>query len=397
MTVCLLMICLLFSGFGNIRARAEESVEAPKELYARSAVLMDADSGRVLFGKEEEKIRPMASTTKIMTCILALENQEEGQVVTASAYASGRPKVRLGVREKEQFYLKDILYSLMLESHNDSAVVIAEGISGTVEEFAKLMNQKAGELGCKDTHFVTPNGLDESDEGGAHSTTARDLATIMRYCIMQSPCREEFLEITQTKNYQFSDVEGKRNFSCVNHNAFLDMMEGALTGKTGFTSDAGYCYVGAVRRDDRTFIVALLACGWPNNKGYKWKDTRKLMEYGIAGYQYRDVWEDVTLPEVAVLQGVKEERPYETELSVPVQVAGKEEIPVLLREDEGVKVSTDVKDSLKAPVSEGEVVGSVRYLLEGEEIASYEVVTTEAVRERDLKWALLWITRLAFL
>ena len=397
MTVCLLMICLLFSGFGNIRARAEESVEAPKELYARSAVLLDADSGRVLFGKEEEKIRPMASTTKIMTCILALENQEEGQVVTASAYASGRPKVRLGVREKEQFYLKDLLYSLMLESHNDSAVVIAEGISGTVEEFAKLMNQKAGELGCEDTHFVTPNGLDESDEGGAHSTTARALATIMRYCIMQSPCREEFLEITQTKNYQFSDVEGKRNFSCVNHNAFLDMMEGALTGKTGFTSDAGYCYVGAVRRDDRTFIVALLACGWPNNKGYKWKDTRKLMEYGIAGYQYRDVWEDVTLPEVAVLQGVKEERPYETELSVPVQVAGKEEIPVLLREDEGVKVSTDVKDSLKAPVSEGEVVGSVRYLLEGEEIASYEVVTTEAVRERDLKWALLWITRLAFL
>ena len=391
------MICLLFSGFGNIRTRAEESVEAPKELYARSAVLMDADSGRVLFGKEEEEIRPMASTTKIMTCILALENQEEGQVVTASAYASGRPKVRLGVREKEQFYLKDLLYSLMLESHNDSAVVIAEGISGTVEEFAKLMNQKAGELGCEDTHFVTPNGLDESDEGGAHSTTARDLATIMRYCIMQSPCREEFLEITQTKNYQFSDVEGKRNFSCVNHNAFLDMMEGALTGKTGFTSDAGYCYVGAVRRDDRTFIVALLACGWPNNKGYKWKDTRKLMEYGIAGYQYRDVWEDVTLPEVAVLQGVKEERPYETELSVPVQVAGKEEIPVLLREDEGVKVSTDVKDSLKAPVSEGEVVGSVRYLLEGEEIASYEVVTTEAVRERDLKWALLWITRLAFL
>ena len=120
MTVCLLMICLLFSGFGNIRARAEESVEAPKELYARSAVLMDADSGRVLFGKEEEEIRPMASTTKIMTCILALENQEEGQVVTASAYASGRPKVRLGVREKEQFYLKDLLYSLMLESNNDS-------------------------------------------------------------------------------------------------------------------------------------------------------------------------------------------------------------------------------------------------------------------------------------
>ncbi len=397
MTVCLLMICLLFSVPGKISVRAEESTEAPQELYARSAVLMDADSGRVLFGKEENEIRPMASTTKIMTCILALENLEEGQVVTASAYAAGRPKVRLGVKEQERFYLKDLLYSLMLESHNDSAVVIAEGISGTTSDFAELMNRKARELGCEDTHFVTPNGLDESDEGGAHSTTARDLATIMRYCIMQSPCREEFLAITQTRNYQFSDVEGKRNFSCVNHNAFLDMMEGALTGKTGFTSEAGYCYVGAVRRDERTFIVALLACGWPNNKGYKWKDTRKLMEYGIDSYQYRDVWEDVALPEVPVRQGVEEENPYETELSVPVRVEGKEEIPVLLGGDEGVEIKTEVKDSLTAPVSKGDVVGSVRYLLEGEEIASYEVVAGESVRERDLNWALLWITRLTLL
>ncbi len=397
MTVYLLMICMLLSGLGNNLAFAEESKEEPKELYARSAVLMDADSGRVLFGKEEQEIRPMASTTKIMTCILALENGEEGQVVTASAYAAGRPKVKLGVKDQEQFYLRDLLYSLMLESHNDSAVVIAEGISGTVEEFAKLMNQKAGELGCKDTHFVTPNGLDESDEGGVHSTTARDLAAIMRYCIMQSPCREEFLEITQTKNYQFTDVEGKRNFSCVNHNAFLDMMDGVISGKTGFTSEAGYCYVGALERDGRTFIVALLACGWPNNKGYKWKDTRKLMEYGIANYQYRDVWKDTVLPDVEVKQGVKEERPYETQLKIPVYVTGKEEIPVLLRADEEVEIKTEIEDSLTAPVSEGDVVGSVQYVLEGEEIASYQIVTGEEVRERNLQWALLWITRLTLL
>ena len=397
MTVWSLVICLLLTGLGNILVRAEENAGAPKELYARSAVLMDADSGRVLFGKEENELRPMASTTKIMTCILALENQEEGQVVTASAYAAGRPKVKLGVRDQEKFYLKDLLYSLMLESHNDSAVVIAEGISGTVEEFAKLMNQKAKELGCMDTHFVTPNGLDESDEGGIHSTTARDLAMIMRYCIMESPCREEFLEITRTKNYQFSDVEGGRSFSCVNHNAFLDMMEGALTGKTGFTSDAGYCYVGALERDGRTFIVALLACGWPNNKSYKWKDTRKLMEYGIANYQYRDVWEDVDLPQVEVKTGVEEKTPYETELFVPVRVEEKEEIPVLLREDEGVEIKTEVEDTLTAPVREGDVAGSVRYLLDGEEIASYQIVAGEDVRERDFNWAVRWITRLALL
>ncbi len=397
MIVWSLVICLLLSGYGNILVGAEERAKAPTELYARSAVLMDADSGRVLFGKEENELRPMASTTKIMTCILALENQEEGQVVTASAYAAGRPKVKLGVKDQEQFYLKDLLYSLMLESHNDSAVVIAEGISGTVEEFAKLMNQKAEELGCHDTHFVTPNGLDDSDEDGIHSTTARDLAAIMRYCIMQSPKREEFLEITRTKNYQFSDVEGSRRFSCVNHNAFLYMMEGALTGKTGFTSDAGYCYVGALERDGRTFIVALLACGWPNNKSYKWKDTRKLMEYGIANYQYRDVWEDVALPDVKVKNGVEEKMPYETELLVPVQVEGKDEISLLLRADEGVQVKTELKDSLRAPVHEGDVVGNVRYFLEGEEIASYQVVTKKDVRERDMNWALLWITKLALL
>ncbi|MEZ3486733.1 MAG: D-alanyl-D-alanine carboxypeptidase [Lachnospiraceae bacterium] len=392
--LCSLVICCLVTWFGEIRARAEENGDVPGQLYARSAVLIDADSGRVLFGKEESEIRPMASTTKIMTCILALENQEEGQVVTASGYAAGQPKVRLGVREQEQFYLKDLLYSLMLESHNDSAVVIAEGIAGTVEEFAAMMNQKAVSLGCMDTHFVTPNGLDGSDEAGIHATTARDLAMIMRYCISQSPCREEFLEITRTKNYQFTDVEGKRNFSCVNHNAFLDMMEGALSGKTGFTSDAGYCYVGALKRDNRTFIVALLACGWPNNKGYKWKDTRKLMEYGIANYEYRDVWEDVELPGIQVTEGVMEEDPYETGIQIPVHMEEKAEIPVLLREDEAVEVKTEIRERIGAPVREGEQVGQVRYILDGKEVASFDVVTEKAVRKRDLRWAVSWVLQM---
>ena len=319
----------------------------------------------------------MASTTKIMTCILALENRQEDQIVTASANAAGQPKVRLGVRDQEQFYLKDLLYSLMLESHNDSAVVIAEGIAGTTEEFAKLMNQKAQELGCNDTHFVTPNGLDASDEGGVHSTTARDLAVIMRYCITQSPCSEEFLEITRTKSYQFANMDGSRNFSCNNHNAFLDMMEGALSGKTGFTADAGYCYVGALKRDDRTFIVALLACGWPNNKGYKWTDTRKLMEYGIANYEYRNVWEDVELPEMEVDGGIEEKDPYECEIRIPLSVKGKEEIPVLLRADEACEVQTEVEESLTAPVRKGDAAGRVRYLLNGEEIAFMSFPTSD--------------------
>ena len=163
---------------------------------------------------------------------------------------------------------------------------MAEGVAGSVEKFAEKMNAKAAEIGCKDTHFITPNGLDAKDAEGVHSTTAKDLAKIMRYCIMISTEKETFLEVTRAKEYQFQDTEKKRSFSCHNHNAFLDMMDGALSGKTGFTADAGYCYVGSLRRDKRTFIVALLACGWPNNKGYKWKDTRKLMEYGPVSYTH---------------------------------------------------------------------------------------------------------------
>ena len=122
--------------------------------------------------------------------------------------------------------------------------------------------------GGTEAHFVTPNGLDGEDVGGVHSISAADLAKIMSYCVLRSPKAAEFLAITQMPVYSFSDAEGKGNFSCSNHNAFLQMMDGAISGKTGFTGDAGYCYVGALQSEDRTFVVALLACGWPNNKNY---------------------------------------------------------------------------------------------------------------------------------
>lgn len=393
--VCSFLIFFLFLQFGNLIAKAEEDKDEPKQLHAQSAVLMDADSGRVLYGKEENQIRPMASTTKIMTCILALEEMEKNQMVTISDYAAEQPKVHLGVQSQERYYLKDLLYSLMLESHNDSAVAIAEGIAGSVESFADRMNRKAKELGCNHTYFVTPNGLDDSDEEGTHSTTARDLAMIMRYCMMQSPMKEEFLEITQTRSYQFTDVDGKRNFTCTNHNAFLDMMEGALTGKTGFTADAGYCYVGGLRQNGKTFIVALLACGWPNHKSYKWEDTRALMEYGLNEYEYRNVWQEVSIPDVFVTNGVRKQSPFESNIQIEAHVDGKEDIPVLLRDDEQVKVQTEVESSVEAPVVKGETLGIVRYILEGEEIASYDVIADESIEKRTFKWCMCWILKCA--
>ncbi len=383
----MVVTALLIAGHPSCAVGADES-QVPEELsqlYARSAVLMDADSGRILFGKDEDAKRPMASTTKIMTCILALENGDTGDVVTASEHAASQPKVRLGVQVQEEFKLGDILYSLMLESHNDSAVVIAEHIGGSVEAFADMMNAKAKEIGCEDTYFVTPNGLDGFDDGGTHSTTAADLARIMKYCIHDSPQKEAFLQITQTQNYSFTNVEGTRNFSCNNHNAFLGMMDGALSGKTGFTGDAGYCYVGALEREGRTFIVALLACGWPNNKGYKWTDTKKLMTYGIEHYQYRSVWEDADLSPIKVINGIPDSGQVKGVSSVKVSMP-KEELNLLLREDEQVEVEVKKEDSLEAPVGKGTLVGSARYYLNGDLIKEYEIKTSEDVKERTFTW-----------
>lgn len=368
---------------------SQEIGNEPKELYAQSAVLIDADSGRILFGKDERKVRPMASTTKIMTCILALENMTEGQKAKVSAKAAGQPKVRLGVRSGEEYYLKDLLHSLMLESHNDSAVVIAETIGGSVEGFAAMMNERARELGCTDTHFVTPNGLDREDEGGAHSTTAADLARIMKYCITQSPKKEEFLSVTRAKSYEFASIDGKRRFSCNNHNLFLTMMEGALSGKTGFTAKAGYCYVGALKRDERTFIVALLACGWPNNKGYKWKDTKKLMEYALENYEYRDVRQEVPKEEIPVNGGVNPEDDFDFNCKVHAGIKAEDqedEIRVLLRKDEEVTTEKKVEKSVAAPVKKGEHVGEFTYMLEGKEIKTLDIVTLDSIEKRDKAW-----------
>jgi len=402
--------------------------QAPKEteLYAKSAVLMDAATGRVLYEKNGQEILAMASTTKIMTCILALEVADMEAVVDISAYAASMPKVRLGVKKGEQYRLGDLLYSLMLESHNDVAVAIAEHIGQeflskelqeksvadyTIEEskeavaaFADLMNEKALELGCENSWFITPNGLDATEtfhqkDGTTfekiHSTTATDLATIMSYCVLHSPKKDEFLKITQTVSYSLSSREG-RNFFCANHNAFLSMMEGAISGKTGFTNKAGYCYVGALERDGRTYIVALLACGWPNNKGYKWSDTKKLMQHGIEDFLYQafeESNEKIQIPEqIPVLNGQTEYIGQQAYVGTQIVEAEPEALRfgtvdgLLLGAEEEIELEYDLVSALQAPVRKGEVVGRINYMVAGKCYKYQEVIITADVPEIDLEW-----------
>ncbi len=389
-TAVIWLAAILFYTGGHTYAEAQE--DTVQDLYAVSAVLMDGDSGRVLYEKNGEEVRPMASTTKIMTCILALENSSPDEIVEVSAYAQSMPDVQLNMMQGEQYRLNDLLYSLMLESHNDTAVAIAEHVAGSVEQFAELMNEKAKEIGCKHTHYVTPNGLDGTDEEGIHATTAEDLALVMAYCVGESPKKEEFLKITGASSYTFSNLEGSRTFTCNNHNAFLNMMEGALSGKTGFTSAAGYCYVGALRRDDRTFIVALLGCGWPNNRSYKWSDTRKLMQYGLENYEYRAFKRegDVKIPKIEVEKGQGDHFQQSVQIQpilIPDQSGGAED-GVLMRKDEKVERIFEMVDHLKAPVEAGKTVGSIRYVVDGVTWRQDLIVTEQTVEKIDFSWCL---------
>lgn len=381
------VLALLFLAAVCIRpvlAYAEETPFVPGDppkLYARAAALIDGDSGRLLYGKNADEILPMASTTKLMTCILALEYGNLTDPVTVSEYAASMPDVQLNIRPGETYRLEDLLYSLMLESHNDSAAAVAEHIGGSVEGFARMMNQKARDIGCGDTYFITPNGLDaaDADTGRVHSTTARELALILRYCMCQSPKKEEFLTITRAPSRTFSDLEGTRSFSCVNHNALLTSMEGAVTGKTGFTNDAGYCYVGAVKRGDRLFLVSLLACGWPPQKNYKWQDVGKLVRYGETTFEKREiVREELSFSPVPVENGTAKT----AELSM--EAPGTEPLVLLMGEGEPVTVRTKLPKRLEAPFPAGLVVGQVDYYVNGTLVESLPVKTADGVSRRTL-------------
>lgn len=372
--VALGICCTLFILIQNPAAAAETGQQEEKEklsLNARAAVLMDADSGRILYGKNETMAFPMASTTKIMTLIVALEHNEPDQIVMASAGASAMPEVRLGVHEGERYRMEDLYYAMMLESFNDAAMMIAEGTVGSVENFAELMNEKAISLGCTQTYFITPNGLDAADEKGVHSSTAEDMAKIMRYAIDN----EDFLKITQTADYSFTDCDRKRSFEVHNKNVLLTMMDGVLSGKTGYTADAGYCYVCAVKKDDRTFIAALLGSGWPPHKGYKWSDVQTLLDYGDKNYRYQtiDISKGVPDRQVHVMNG---------EQDFATVRAKQTNYRFLLSSEDKVHVESVLPGQLEAPVEAGQPVGSIQVFVNGDLMTENDYVTINKIDAR---------------
>ena len=239
-------------------------------LSSDCALLINANTGKVVYAKNENVRHANASTTKIMTCILALENCKLNEKVTFSPYAASIEPSKLYANAGEVFYLKDLLYSLMLPSHNDTAVAIAEHVSGSTAKFVDLMNKKAAAIGCTNTHFATPNGL---DFGYDHYTTASDLAKIARYAIK----RNMFRKLISTGYYSFSNLNTGRTYYIGTTNALLGTLPGVQGMKTGYTNKAGYCFVGlSYSQKGNTYISVVLG---GSSSASRWEDSRRLLTY----------------------------------------------------------------------------------------------------------------------
>ena len=350
---------------------AAETAKAPS-VEALGAVLMDLDTGRVLWEKDARKPLAMASTTKIITCIVALENADLKSMATVSKRAASAPDVQLHLQAGEEISLEALLYAMMLQSSNDAAVAVAEHVGGTVEDFCRMMTQKAQAIGAADTVFETPNGLD----GENHHSTAYDLAMIARYALQN----EQFKQIICMPAY--TAHSSRTTYVVANKNRLLNELSGANGIKTGFTGKAGHCFVGSAERDGLRLISVVLGSGWgAHGKEQKWVDTKRLLEYGFASYEYAEV---LKIGDDAGRVGVERSR---TD-GVDVYYAQSICIPMTEAEKENISVVPRLPETVRAPIAAGDVVGTADIFIEGTLYRTVDICAEEGAERHDLKTSL---------
>lgn len=333
-------------------------------LGAQGAALVDGNSGRLLWGKNAEEPLAMASTTKIMTAILVLENANLDEVVTVSKNAARQPEVHMDLKAGEQWKVGDLLSVMMLRSYNDTAVALAEHVSGSVDEFCQLMTEKAGEIGAEDTIFGSPNGLDSQIPFAKHHSTAKDMSLIAAYALKN----EDFCKIIAQPEVTIGEVTGKRQCQVTNSDRFLREFQGAMGVKTGFTNKAGHCFVGAVERDGVRLVTTVLGSGWGNGgKEKKWTDTKALMNYGFATFfPYEVATQGQNCGEISVLHSQVGE----------VGAVLKEGYQGLFSKEEQEKIhlSVSLPESIEAPIQVGQQIGNAQLKLGDELLAEIPVI-----------------------
>ena len=271
-----------FENFSDISSviNASSEIVAEPTINSRAAIVYDRSSGTILFGKNENEKRKMASTTKIMTAIVVIEKSNLEDIVTVSSKAAGTGGSRLGLHTDDKISVLNLLYGLLLCSGNDAAVALAEYVGGDVSGFADLMNSKASNLGLTSTHFVSPHGLDDDD----HYTTAYELALITDYALKN----ETFRNLVGTKNYTISINGYPKNLS--NTNELLGNLDGVYGVKTGFTNGANRCLVTSVKRDNMDLICIVLGA---DTKKDRTRDSSQLIEYAFKNFELIDIKEKV--------------------------------------------------------------------------------------------------------
>ncbi len=362
-----ILLTLLIFVMSNTILLANDQVINPPEVVADGAILMDFTTGRVLYEKNADKPLAMASTTKIMTLILALESNKLDETVVVSKNASRAPKVRLNLSEGEEATLGDLLYPLMLESSNDCAVAIAEHLGGSVEGFSQMMNDKAKELGCLDTVFETPNGLDS----GNHHSTARDMAIITRYCLNN----EQFIEYINTPSKTIKT--NKTTYTVNNKNKLLTTYDGANGVKTGYTNKAGQCFIGSAKRDDMQLISVALASGWGDTgKERKWIDTKNMLNYGFDNYKYYEIIKEGEV--VGEINVLKTRTP-----KIPIAYDQSLMLPLNQKELDTIELVPEFDNEFTAPIGAGAIIGTVNIIANGHLLKTVGLETTIEAERHD--------------
>lgn len=347
-TGIVLSLALIFAV--KIPARAELAVSA------KAAILMHADSGRVLYEKNADEHMLIASTTKIMTAIVVLEHCELDDLVEVDSRSAGIEGSSMYLKAGESYTVEDLLYGLLLVSGNDAASALALHVADSMEEFAELMNAKAAELGMTESSFKNAHGLDE--EG--HYSTARDMAKLAAYCMGN----EDFARIAGTVSHTVGEQ------TLMNHNRLLREYDGCLGLKTGYTMAAGRTLVTCAERDGARYVCVTL------NDPDDWDDHKALYDWAFANYSFAEVIPAGLSYEVPLISGAEMTAPAETEGAAYA----------LIQNGESYDMELELPAFAFAPISEGERAGRAVACSDGQEIASVRIVYSEDVEvDRELK------------
>ena len=347
-TGIVLSLALIFAV--KIPARAELAVSA------KAAILMHADSGRVLYEKNADEHMLIASTTKIMTAIVVLEHCELDDLVEVDSRSAGIEGSSMYLKAGESYTVEDLLYGLLLVSGNDAASALALHVADSMGEFAELMNAKAAELGMTESSFKNAHGLDE--EG--HYSTARDMAKLAAYCMGN----EDFARIAGTVSHTVGEQ------TLVNHNRLLREYDGCLGLKTGYTMAAGRTLVTCAERDGARYVCVTL------NDPDDWDDHKALYDWAFANYSFAEVIPAGLSYEVPLISGAEMTAPAETEGAAYA----------LIQNGESYDMELELPAFAFAPISEGERAGRAVACSDGQEIASVRIVYSEDVEmDRELK------------